>query len=216
MDRRIEILICLLLLPMVVVLSVAVGVVVAVSLGRPVLFRQTRAGQGRAPFVLIKFRSLRDTRDAQGRLLPDAERMGRIGAGLRRMRLDELPQLFLILRGQMALVGPRPLLPETIQGFGAAGVRRCALRPGLTGWSQVSGNTWLTDEEKLALDLWYVAHRSLALDLRIVLDTLGVALHGEQRREARLAEAQRWRAQQVDLNGDVATSGQSSREGSER
>jgi lipopolysaccharide/colanic/teichoic acid biosynthesis glycosyltransferase len=156
------------------------------------MFRQTRAGKGGVPFDVIKFRTLTDDRDEYGVWLPDEERLTPAGKFLRRTRFDELPQLFIILAGSMALVGPRPLMGETIDGFGADGAKRGSVKPGLTGWSQVSGNTALNDGEKLKLDLWYVAHRTTALDLRILVETIGVALFGEHRREDRIAAAEHW------------------------
>lgn len=161
-------------------------------LGRPLMFRQVRVGQDGRQILVPKYRTMSDARDATGRLLPDAQRQTRFSGIIRRLRLDELPQLDRIAAGEMALVGPRPLLPSTIRGFGALGDIRSTVRPGLTGWAQVSGNTRLSDAEKLALDLWYVAHRSPGLDLRILRDTIGVALGGERRDEVRLRAAQDW------------------------
>jgi lipopolysaccharide/colanic/teichoic acid biosynthesis glycosyltransferase len=166
-----------------------VALVVRADLGAPVLFSQRRAGRGGEPFTIWKFRTMRDARNAAGEQLPDAARMTRIGGLLRRLRIDELPQLLAIVSGRMAWIGPRPLLPATIAAMGARGEARCRLRPGLTGWAQVSGNTRLSDDEKLALDLWYVQRKSAALDARILLDTALVVLLGERRRERRIAEA---------------------------
>ena len=183
---------------MLFVVSVPVQLLVAAvlywRLGWPVMFRQTRAGKDGRIIVLSKFRTMTDARDASGTLLPDDLRQTPLTRLIRRLRLDELPQLIAVLRGQMALVGPRPLLPGTVAGFGGLGVLRNSVRPGLTGWAQVSGNTRLTDEEKLALDLWYVAHRDLALDLRILAETVLVPIRGEIRREPRLRSAQRWQS----------------------
>ncbi|MFC3215839.1 sugar transferase [Novosphingobium panipatense] len=151
------------------------------SLGRPVLFRQQRAGRGGVPFTLLKLRSMRNTCDASGRPLPDEARVTPFGRFLRRSRLDELPGLWNVVAGDMAFVGPRPLLPETIAALAMHGVQRGAVRPGLTGWSQVNGNTLLALEEKIALDLWYVAHSSPLLDLRILLLTVWVMVGGERR-----------------------------------
>ena len=176
-----------LLLPMILV-----AMVVCIAVGRPVVFSQVRSGRGGMPFVLRKFRSMTDARDDRNQLLPDVQRTTPITAILRRTRLDELPQLWSILVGEMALVGPRPLLPATIAEFGSLGVNRGVVRPGLTGWAQVSGNTMLSDHDKLALDLWYVAHRSIRLDLRILAETLNVALSGERIDPQRLAQAHSW------------------------
>lgn len=192
MNRLLEILICLCMLVIAVPICAVTYLIVIKTLGRPVMFRQTRAGKGGVPFDVIKFRTLTDDRDKYGVWLPDEERLTPAGKFLRRTRFDELPQLFTILAGRMALVGPRPLMSETIDGFGADGIRRGSVRPGLTGWSQVSGNTALNDDEKLKLDLWYVAHRTTALDFRILVETIGVALFGEHRREDRIAAAEHW------------------------
>lgn len=178
------------------VLSAPVQLVTAIvlfrQLGAPVMFRQARAGQGGRVIVVPKFRTMTDARDARGALLPDAQRETRVTRLIRRLRLDELPQLLAVVRGRMALVGPRPLLPATVAGFGRLGELRNSVPPGLTGWAQISGNTHLDDQEKLALDLWYVAHRSLALDLRILAETALVPLRGEIRSEPRLRRAQDW------------------------
>jgi lipopolysaccharide/colanic/teichoic acid biosynthesis glycosyltransferase len=192
MNRLLEILICLCMLVIAVPICAMTYLIVIKTLGRPVMFRQTRAGKGGVPFDVIKFRTLTDDRDEYGVWLPDEERLTPAGKFLRRTRFDELPQLFIILAGSMALVGPRPLMGETIDGFGADGAKRGSVKPGLTGWSQVSGNTALNDGEKLKLDLWYVAHRTTALDLRILVETIGVALFGEHRREDRIAAAEHW------------------------
>jgi lipopolysaccharide/colanic/teichoic acid biosynthesis glycosyltransferase len=194
MNRLLEILMCLCLRVIAVPICAVTFVIVITTLGRPVMFRQTRAGKGGVPFDVVKFRTLTDERDKNGDWLPDEDRLIPAGKFLRRTRFDELPQLFIILAGRMALVGPRPLMADTVQGFGADGVQRGSVRPGLTGWSQVSGNTALSDAEKLKLDLWYVAHRSTALDVRIMVETIGVALFGEHRREDRIAQAADWGA----------------------
>ena len=133
-----------------------------------------------------------------GALLPDSERTTRFGRFLRRSRLDELPELWNVLKGDMSIVGPRPLLPETVAGMGELGVRRCRVRPGLTGWAQVSGNTFLSEDHKLALDLWYIDHRTLRLDLLIVVESLGLVVFGERVNHSRVDIAESylsgWRA----------------------
>jgi lipopolysaccharide/colanic/teichoic acid biosynthesis glycosyltransferase len=164
------------LLPVILVLAV----VVALSMGSPVLFTQWRSGKRGVLFKLVKFRSMTDARDSQGRLLPDEMRLTAVGRFLRRSRLDELPELWNIARGDMSLIGPRPLLPQTVRSFGRLGRRRGLVRPGLTGWAQINGNTLLADREKLMLDLWYVDNRSLAVDLGIVVKTIKVAVFGER------------------------------------
>ena len=133
-------------------LMLALALLVLASMGRPVLFRQIRCGRDGRPFRMMKFRTMREAHDATGRPLPDSARTTAVGRLLRRSRLDELPELVNIVVGDMAIVGPRPLLPPTIAAMGAGGIVRGRLRPGLTGLAQVSGNTLLSEEEKLAFD----------------------------------------------------------------
>ena len=161
------------------------------DLGSPVLFRQPRSGRGGAVFDIAKFRTMTDARGPDGTLLPDADRTTRLSVLLRRLRLDELPQLTAVLSGHMGLIGPRPLLPATIEAFGRLGRERGRVRPGMSGWAQVSGNTRLTNAQKLALDLWYIDHRSAWLDLRIVVETVRTVLVGEVVRTERVAAAER-------------------------
>lgn len=158
--------------------------VVRATMGKPAFFVQERAGLNRRPFRMVKFRTMTDARDAGGRLLSDEDRVTALGRFLRRSRLDETPELWNILRGHMGLVGPRPLLPTSAPNLGARGEERLSVRPGLTGWAQVNGNTLLSDEQKLALDLWYVRNRSLALDAKIILKTIGVIVFGEKLKPA--------------------------------
>ncbi len=164
--------------------ALAVGAAIALTMGRPVLFTQRRAGLNGRTFRLVKFRSMSNAVGADGALLSDEERVTGLGRFLRRSRLDEIPELWNILHGEMSLVGPRPLLPESPPNQGARGAERLRLRPGLTGWAQVNGNTLLNDEQKLALDLWYLRNRSLRLDLIIILKTIGVIIFGERLNEA--------------------------------
>ena len=194
MPRFIEFLVALAGAVIVVPVFMLVFLLILSTLGRPVFFVQTRVGRGTAQFRLVKFRTMSEATGADGQSLSDDLRVTPVTRLVRRLRLDEIPQLWMILRGDMALVGPRPLLAQTIAGFGAAGIERCRVRPGLTGWAQVSGNSFLTNEEKLDLDLWYIANRSLALDLRILFETVRVALFGEVRSPERLAEAASFRA----------------------
>ncbi len=154
----------------------AVAVAVRKNLGSPVLFRQQRAGKDGALFTLLKFRTMRDARDASGRPRPDAERLTSFGRWLRASSLDELPQLVNVLRGDMSLVGPRPLLPQYLPRYTREQARRHEVLPGLTGWAQIKGRNTLSWEDKFALDVWYVDHWSLALDVRILLATVGKVL----------------------------------------
>ena len=153
-----------------VLLTVAVAV--RVGLGRPVLFRQERPGRRGRPFTLVKFRTMRDARGPDGQQLPDAERQTRLGRLLRSTSLDELPALWLVLRGDMSLVGPRPLLPQYLSRYTRRQARRHEVRPGITGWAQVNGRNDVTWAEKLERDVWYVEHRSIWLDLGILLRTV--------------------------------------------
>lgn len=185
LDRTLAGLAALLLAPVMLL----AGLMVLIALGRPILFVQRRAGRDGRPFDMVKFRTMRDICDAAGRPLPDGQRLTPVGRLLRRTRIDELPELWNVWRGEMSLIGPRPLLPETVEAMGEAGRRRGTVRPGLTGWAQINGNTLLSTEEKLALDLWYVEHRSVALDARIILATLMTVARGENVNRANLTRA---------------------------
>ncbi|HUL90772.1 MAG TPA: sugar transferase [Burkholderiales bacterium] len=157
----------------------AVSALVLVCSGRPILFAQIRPGRLGHLFVLYKFRTMSGATDAQGKLLPDAERFTGLGRFLRHSSLDELPQLWNVLRGDMSLVGPRPLLVEYLPLYSPEQARRHEVRPGITGWAQVNGRNAQTWEERLRLDVWYVDHRSLWLDLQILWLTLLGVLHSE-------------------------------------
>ena len=153
-------------------LLVFVALAVWVGMGRPVLFRQTRPGYRAKPFTLVKFRTLRDAGDSEGNLLPDADRLTRLGGFLRRWSLDELPQLWNVLKGDMSLVGPRPLLMEYVDKYTPEQARRHDVRPGLTGWAQLHGRQDLLFSKRLEMDTWYVDHRTLLLDLKLMCLTL--------------------------------------------
>ncbi|MBS4019808.1 MAG: sugar transferase [Dechloromonas sp.] len=142
------------------------------KLGSPVFFTQQRPGLHGRPFKMIKFRTMTDARDADGNLLPDAERLPPFGRFLRSASLDELPELFNIFKGDMSLVGPRPLLMEYLPLYSERQARRHDVRPGLTGWAQINGRNALSWEEKFELDVWYVENRSFWLDLKIILLTV--------------------------------------------
>jgi lipopolysaccharide/colanic/teichoic acid biosynthesis glycosyltransferase len=166
----------LMLLPIMAVTAT----VVLMTLGMPVLFVQERSGRFQRTFRLIKFRTMRDERNSDGELLPDKMRTSRVGSFLRKCRLDEIPGLINVIKGEMALVGPRPLLPQTIKSMGPAGLVRSSVRPGITGWAQVNGNTLLTNEQKVAKDLWYIENKTWKLDIRIIIRTISVVF-GEER-----------------------------------
>lgn len=172
----------LLLLPVLIIVAYRIRR----ELGSPVLFRQTRPGRHGKPFQMIKFRTMRNTTDADGYLLPDAERLTELGRFLRASSIDELPELWNVLKGEMSLVGPRPLLMEYLPLYSQEQTRRHELRPGVTGWAQVNGRNAISWDEKLALDIWYVNNRHLWLDLRIIWCTFrkvikreGIAAAGE-------------------------------------
>lgn len=188
-DRGADIMVGMAALVLMLPVMLATALAVRIALGSPVLFAQHRAGRRGRIFVIRKFRTMADRRDSAGRLLPDGERTSRFGRWLRRSRLDELPQLFNLVMGDMSLIGPRPLLPESIAGFGDAGIVRGMVRPGLTGWAQVHGNAALGDTDKLSLDIWYTGNRTRKRDLLILLLTLRMILAGERIDPRRLAEA---------------------------
>jgi lipopolysaccharide/colanic/teichoic acid biosynthesis glycosyltransferase len=149
----------------------AAAVAVRLTMGAPVFFRQKRPGKNEVPFDCIKFRTMNDARDASGRLEPDEERLTNVGKFLRATSIDELPQLWSVLRGDMSLVGPRPLLMRYLERYSSEQHRRHDVMPGITGWAAVNGRNALSWDEKFALDLWYVDHWSPLLDLRILAKT---------------------------------------------
>jgi lipopolysaccharide/colanic/teichoic acid biosynthesis glycosyltransferase len=157
-------------------LMAGVALLVRSRIGSPVLFAQERPGLGGRPFRICKFRSMREERDATGAPLPDERRLTAFGRFLRSASLDELPELFNVLRGDMSLVGPRPLLMEYLPLYTPEQARRHEVRPGLTGWAQVNGRNAISWEQKFALDVWYVDNRSLLLDLRILALTVAKVL----------------------------------------
>ena len=158
--------------PVIVPAALVVAGLVRVTLGPGVLFRQQRPGLHGRPFTILKFRTMRDARDRAGRLLPDEERLGRFGRMLRSMSLDELPELWNVFRGDMSLVGPRPLLMEYLDRYTAEQARRHEVKPGITGWAQVNGRNALSWEEKFELDVWYVDNSRFLLDLKILMLTI--------------------------------------------
>jgi len=154
--------------PLLLVISLAV----ARQLGRPILFCQQRPGLQGKPFKMYKFRTMRNAIGADGRSLPDEQRLTRFGALLRSTSLDELPELINVLRGEMSLVGPRPLLMEYLPLYSTEQARRHEVRPGITGWAQVNGRNAISWDEKFKLDVWYVDNRSIGLDLKILWRTV--------------------------------------------
>lgn len=184
--RAFDLLAVVLLAPVWVPVLVLVGLLVAWRVGRPVFFRQERPGFRGQPFRLVKFRTMTEERDTEGKLLPDAKRLRPFGRWLRSTSLDELPELWNVLRGEMSLVGPRPLLMHYLEFYTPEEARRHDVRPGLTGWAQVNGRNAVDWDRKLAMDVWYVDNQSLLLDLKILWLTLwsvlareGIASEGE-------------------------------------
>lgn len=170
--RLFDLIISLVLLILLSPVLAAITCLVRLLLGSPILFRQLRPGLMAEPFTLLKFRTMRGARAGDGTLLPDDQRLTRFGHFLRRTSLDELPELINVLRGEMNLVGPRPLLVQYLDRYTPEQARRHEVKPGLTGWAQINGRNALTWEEKFKLDVWYVDHRSFWLDLRIILLTV--------------------------------------------
>ena len=159
----------LLLLSPIIALT---GLAVWISMGRPLFFRQSRPGLAGRPFTMIKFRTMATRHDASGSPLPDEQRLTRIGRLLRSSSLDELPELWNVLVGEMNLVGPRPLLTSYLDRYSPDQARRHDVKPGITGWAQINGRNAISWDEKFALDLWYVDHRSTRLDMRILVGTI--------------------------------------------
>ena len=173
-------------LVLVLPLLLLAGLAVLVTVGRPVVFRQERAGLHGRPFTLYKLRTMRAAAGPDGQPLPDAERLTRLGRVLRKLSIDELPQLWNVLRGDMSLVGPRPLYVKYIPRYTLEQARRLEAQPGITGWAQVNGRNAVSWDERFRLDVWYVDHRSLPLDLKVLWLTLlkvcrreGVSAEGE-------------------------------------
>ena len=182
MDILVAIVALMLLAPPLLLLSV----LVRIRFGSPVLFRQVRPGLHGRPFMMVKFRTMTDVRGADGELLPDDKRLTPFGRFLRASSLDELPELWNVLRGEMSLVGPRPLLMDYLPLYTHEQARRHEVRPGITGWAQVNGRNAVSWDERFKLDVWYVDHRSLCLDLRILWLTVrkvivreGISAQGE-------------------------------------
>jgi len=168
--------------PALILLSPVLGLLallVRLKLGLPVLFRQHRPGLHGQPFTMLKFRTMTDDRDAQGNLLPNEDRLTPFGQFLRSTSLDELPELINVLKGEMSLVGPRPLLMQYLDLYTPEQMRRHEVKPGITGWAQVNGRNDISWEEKFTLDVWYVDHQSLWLDLRIIAMTAWKVLKRE-------------------------------------
>jgi sugar transferase EpsL len=160
-------------------LLISAAFLIKTQMGAGIIFRQLRPGLQGKPFWIYKFRTMMETRDLAGKLLPDAQRMTKLGIFLRSTSLDEFPELFNVLRGDMSLVGPRPLLTQYLERYNSEQARRHEVRPGTTGWAQINGRNAITWEEKFKLDVWYVDNRSFGLDLNIILKTVAKVIKRE-------------------------------------
>lgn len=186
MKRLFDLIVAIVLLLLLAIPLLLLAAVIRLRLGSPVLFRQVRPGLHGRPFAMVKFRTMTDGRGPDGELLPDAQRLTPFGRLLRSTSLDELPELWNVLCGQMSLVGPRPLLMEYLPLYTPEQARRHEVRPGITGWAQVNGRNALSWEDRFNLDVWYVDHQTLWLDLRILWLTVrkvlvreGISAQGE-------------------------------------
>ena len=174
--RLFDIAVVLVLLPVLLPVLIGLSVCVALFLGRPVFFRQLRPGLNGKCFTLLKFRTMTDARDSTGQLLADEKRLTRFGKFLRASSLDELPELWNVLKGEMSLVGPRPLLVEYLEKYSPQQARRHNVRPGITGWAQVNGRNEVDWQQRFEMDTWYVDHCSFWLDLKIAWLTIKTVL----------------------------------------
>ncbi len=172
MKRLFDLVIGLAILVTLLPILIAVALLVWFKLGSPIFFRQVRPGLNGIPFVMIKFRTMHDALDEQGNLLPDHLRLTSFGRWLRTTSFDELPELWNVIKGEMSIVGPRPLLIEYLSIYSYEQARRHEVRPGITGWAQINGRNSIKWEEKFELDLWYVDNRSLSLDIKILIITI--------------------------------------------
>ena len=168
LKRVFDFLICILLSVIFALPLILLSVIIRIKMGRPIFFRQFRPGVHGKSFVMIKFRTMTNELDPDGMLLPDSQRLRGFGRFLRATSLDELPELWNVLKGEMSLVGPRPLLMEYLPLYSSEQARRHEVRPGITGWAQVNGRNAISWEEKFALDVWYVDNRTFWLDLKIL------------------------------------------------
>jgi len=175
LDFVLSIIIMLVCLPVMLI----VGLIIFLTEGKPIFFFHERPGKDGQPFKLIKFRSMRNARDAEGNLLPDGERITNFGNFIRKTSIDELPEFINVLRGEMSLVGPRPLLMQYVDRYSPQQFRRHEVLPGITGWAQVNGRNAISWNEKFMLDIWYIDHWSVWLDIKILLLTVWKVISGE-------------------------------------
>ena len=196
MKRALDLCIAIVGLVLLAPLFVLIAIGIRAQMGSPVFFKQLRPGRFGLPFTLLKFRTMRDDMDESGRPRPDGERLTAFGRFLRTTSLDELPELVNVIKGDMSVVGPRPLLMEYLPLYTAEQARRHEIRPGITGWAQVNGRNAISWEEKLRLDVWYVDHRSLVLDMRILWLTVLSVVRARGISQPGHATAERFRGSQ--------------------
>lgn len=177
--RLLDIIISALILMLASPFLLITALVILVSYGPPIFFVHERPGKEGKPFKLIKFRSMRDARDQEGNILADAERITRFGQFMRRTSIDELPEFYNVLRGDMSLVGPRPLLMQYLQRYSAEQARRHDVLPGVTGWAQINGRNAISWDDKFKYDLWYIDHWTFWLDIKIIFLTIWKVLKGD-------------------------------------
>jgi lipopolysaccharide/colanic/teichoic acid biosynthesis glycosyltransferase len=177
--RLLDILISAIILILASPLLLLTAVLIFLSYGTPIFFKHERPGKDGQPFKLIKFRSMRDARDREGNVLPDAERITRFGQFIRRTSIDELPEFYNVLRGDMSLVGPRPLLMQYLQRYSTEQARRHTVLPGVTGWAQINGRNAISWDDKFKYDLWYIDHWTFWLDVKIIFLTIWKVLKGD-------------------------------------
>ena len=201
MKRLFDFLVSLTALVLLAPVLLVLAVLVRINLGSPILFSQRRPGRAGKIFTMWKFRSMIDVRDAAGSRRSDAERLTRFGRWLRASSLDELPELWNILRGEMSLVGPRPLLVEYLPLYSIEQSRRHDVRPGLTGWAQINGRNALSWEEKFRLDVWYVEHGTFWLDLKVIALTAVKVFHRHGVSAAGEATMPRFTGTQTTVSG---------------
>lgn len=202
MKRIFDVYISLLLLFVCLLPIFVVAILVRMKLGSPVLFTQQRPGQHGKPFNLYKFRTMLDKKGSDGELLPDQNRLTAFGAILRKYSLDELPQLINVVRGDLSLVGPRPLLMEYLPLYSSKQAKRHNVKPGITGWAQINGRNLITWEEKFELDVWYVENRSFLLDLKIIVLTILKVFKTEGINHVGHVTMERFTGEKIEIKGE--------------
>lgn len=180
---------------------IMIALLVRVKLGAPILFKQKRPGLNGRPFYLYKFRTMTDKRDSTGRLLPDFERLTSFGRFLRKYSLDELPQLFNVMKGDLSLVGPRPLLMEYLPLYTNEQAKRHLVKPGITGWAQINGRNAISWEEKFKLDVWYVENQTFLLDVKILILTFWKVIKSEGVNQSTNITMESFKGSKNDLSG---------------